>query len=199
MKTRRHFQKRTRSQALVEFSLMATLFFTMILVTVQYAIWTYRAQVIVAAAREGANISARVTANNIESGLEAALAVATSAIRYTDFMTNGAIIVTKMQLYTNSFYLSGFTTANTVGSTGGLFGGTNENQNNSRLLTNSTWTTLPRTGPAIPSIMVSTNTVVAGKDLYCVEIFYTNRSPLRLIGDIKAPSLIYEKSFFMAP
>jgi hypothetical protein len=199
MNPRRHFQKGIRSQALLEFSLMATLFFTMIMVTLQYAIWTYRTQVLSSAVREGVNISARITANNIDLGLSAALSVATSAIRYTDFMTNGTIIVTKMQLYTNSFYLSGFSTVNTVGSTGYLFGTNDANMNESRLLTTHDWTTLPRNGVAIPGIMASTNTVAAGKDLYCVEIFYTNRSPLRLIGAIKAPSLIYEKSFFMAP
>ncbi len=192
-----HFRLNNKSQTLIEFAIMAPLFLAMVLVVLIFALNIYRAQVLASSVREGASISARITGNNIDAGLKATLSVATSGFNYNNFMTNGLIIITKMQNYTNNLYLSGFATVNTVGTTGYL-AGTNDtaNKNMSKLLAGGTWTTPIRSG--VDDIMKLTNTCVEGKDIYCVEIFYTNRSPLKIFG-FSEPSLLYDKSFFMAP
>lgn len=192
-----HFKSKVKSQATVEMAFMATLFFTMVLVILFIAINIYRTQILASAVREGASTCARITGNNIDAGLQATLSVATSGFRFNDFMTNGLIIITKMQNYTNNLYLSGFSTANTVGTTGYL-AGTNDTANKdlSKLLSGGSWTTPLR--PGVPDIMKLTNTVVQGKDVYCVEIFYTNRTPLNILG-FSQSALLYDKSFFMSP
>ncbi len=192
-----HFKSKVKSQATIEMAFIVTLFFTMVLVILFIAINIYRTQILASAVREGASTTARITANNIDAGLKATLSIATSGFRFNDFMTNGLIIITKMQNYTNNLYLSGFSTVNTVGITGYL-AGTNDTANKdlSKLLLGGSWTTPLR--PGVPEIMKLTNTVVQGKDLYCVEIFYTNRAPLNILG-FSESALLYDKSFFMSP
>jgi TadE-like protein len=191
MKTFR-FSTGVRSQSIIEFALIAPLFFSMVLVTTLLAVDIYRTQVMASAVREGANTAARSTGNNIELALQATLAVATSGVKYDAFMTNGLIIVTKMQNYTNRIFLSGFANdATTLGSTGFTTG---TNAINMSKLGSST--DIERAG--VPDIMKLTNTVIEGKDFYCVEIFYTNRSPLGILG-FSQPAMLYDRTFFMAP
>lgn len=187
------FSSRVRSQSIIEFALIAPLIFSMVMVTTLLAVDIYRAQVMASAVREGASTGARSTSDNINIALQATLAVATSAVKYDTFMTNGLIIVSKMQNYNNQIFFTGYKIDDTTLGSTGFITGTN-GVNMSKLGSSSGTNQL--TG--IPDIMKLTNTVVEGKDLYCVEIFYTNRTPLSILG-FSQPGMLYDRTFFMAP
>lgn len=201
------YQKRTKSQALIEMALMSTVLLLVLAAVTDIGYSIYRSQVIASAAREGAKSASAATDDDeaLFRGITSARTVSERALGTNEFFTNGGIIVTALIRYTTSatvFSVATNTNA-TIGIDGKLIrnfgqmgtGGTNIYLN-SKLANNSEKTTnsVTRTGDAIPPGLATNSP--DNKKIYCVEVFWTNgnRGILKLL-----PPMTYDKAFFIYP